>query len=268
MKYFDAHCHLQFDAYDDDRETLIASMREKGVGGIVVGVDEASSRAAVALAKRHEHLYASVGLHPNHAGEYADLSAYSELAKDPKVVAIGECGLDFFRPQDVSDGAKDAQRALFKKHVALAATIGKPLIIHARPSRGTMDAYGEALDMLRVAKKEYGDALRGDFHFFVGDSSVARGIFELDFTISYTAVLTFTHDYDDVVRSAPLDRLLAETDAPYVAPAKRRGERNDPFAVLDVVEAIARIRGADAETVRRAVLGNAERAFSIALSDA
>ncbi|MBU6323617.1 TatD family hydrolase [Patescibacteria group bacterium] len=264
MRYFDAHCHLQFDAYDLDRDALIARMAEKEVGGIVVGVDRDSSIKAVALAKKHPHLFASAGIHPNDTpDERFDEAAFRELAADGKTVAIGECGLDFFRHADADDAEKARQKGLFERHIALAAETGKPLIIHARPSKGTMDAYEDALDLLRSAKREYGDRLTGDFHFFVGDTGTARKIFELDFTVSYTAVLTFTHDYDEVVRAAPLDRLLAETDAPYVAPVSRRGQRNDPLAVMDVVEAMARIRGEELDAVRRAVLDNAKRLFDL-----
>lgn len=262
MKYFDAHCHIQFDGYEEDRVALIARMEEEGVGGLVVGVNYESSQAAIALAKEHEHLYASVGLHPNDAGiELFDREAFERLAEDENVVAIGECGLDYFRPGD-PEAAKLAQREVFQHHIDLAVKTGKPLMIHARPRKGSMDAYEDALEMLERSKHEH-PGLRGDFHFFVGDIATAKRITDIDFTLSYTAVLTFARDYDEVVRSIPLSHLLSETDSPYVAPLARRGERNDPFAARDVVAAIANIRGEEEEVVRAALLGNAKRIFGI-----
>jgi TatD DNase family protein len=262
MRYFDAHCHIQFDGYDEDRETLIERMREEGVGGLVVGVDYESSKKAIALAQQHEHLFASVGLHPNAVGtERFDMQEFEQLAEDGKVVAIGECGLDYFRPEN-PDAAKQKQREVFQAHLELAGKTGKPLMIHARPSKGSMDAYEDALDMLESARKEY-PLVRGDFHFFVGDVPTGKRITDLDFTLSYTAVLTFTEDYDEVVRQVSLTHLLSETDSPYVAPKDRRGQRNDPLAAKDVVAAIARIRGEEEDVVQEALLANAKRVFRI-----
>jgi TatD DNase family protein len=119
------------------------------------------------------------------------------------------------------------------------------------------------IDILSSYKKEFGDLLQGNIHFFVGGIEEAKDFIELDFTLSYTAVLTFTQDYDETVRFAPLTHILTETDSPYVAPASRRGQRNDPFSVKDVVEAVARIRGGDEEVVRAAILANAARVFGV-----
>ena len=268
MRYFDAHCHIQFDAYDADRAELIASMQEQDVGGLVVGVDMASSQKAIALAEQHDSLWASVGLHPNDTLlEPFDAAAFHALAEHPKVLAIGECGLDNFRPADV-EAAKGKQREVFEQHVQLAIDTDKPLMIHARPSKGTQDAYEDLIDILGSYKREYGERLRGDIHFFVGGIEEARKLIELDFTLSYTAVLTFARDYDDVVRFAPLSHLISETDSPYVAPPPNRGSRNDPRAVKAVVAAIADIRGEDPETLRAQILANAERVFGPALRGA
>lgn len=262
-QYIDAHCHLQFEQYDTDREALIEQMREQGVAGIVVGCDLESSRSAVALAEKHEHLYASVGLHPNHdSDESYDAAAYRELAQSPKVVAIGECGLDYFRPTEVNDEVKEKQKELFKKQIELAGERGLPIIIHARPSKGTQDAYHDLIELLQEAKGQYPD-LRGDMHFFVGGAAEAEAFIALNFTMSFTAVITFARDYDEVIRTVPLTSILAETDAPYVAPASRRGQRNDPLAVIDVAAKIAEVRGEDPETVRAALLTNTRRLFGI-----
>ncbi len=264
VKYVDAHCHIQFEQYAEDDKELIERMREEGVVGIVVGVDLESSKKAVALAEAHEHLFASVGLHPNHTGETFDSAAYRALATHPKVVAVGECGLDYFRPAEMNEEVKRAQKELLQRHIALAAALDKPLIIHARPSKGTQDAYQDLISHLTEAKKQHRN-LRGDVHFFVGDASEANALIGLGFTVSYTAVITFARDYDAAIKAVPLTSILSETDAPYVAPASRRGERNDPLAAIEVVQKIAEVRGEDPEMVRITLLENAKRLFSLSV---
>lgn len=261
-KYVDAHCHIQFEQYAQDDAALIARMRNEGVVGIVVGVDLESSRKALALAEAHEHLFASVGLHPNHTGESFDEPAYRALATHPKVVAIGECGLDYYRPTEVNDEVKRAQKELLGRHIALAAEVGKPLIIHARPSKGTEDAYHDLTTLLTEEKEKHPD-LRGDVHFFVGGPAEAAELIALGFTVSFTAVITFARDYDATIKSVPLVSILSETDAPYVAPASRRGQRNDPLAAIEVVRQLAEIRGEDPEAVRTALFENAKKLFSL-----
>lgn len=263
FKYFDAHCHVQFGQYDADRDAVIERMREESVGGLVVGCDLESSQRAVDLARKHEHLFAAVGHHPNDTAlESFNELAITALAADARVVAIGECGLDYFRPIDATDEVKEKQKEVFKKQIALAGTIGKPLIIHSRPSKGTQDAYHDVIEILTEAKKKYPN-LHGDIHFFVGGIEEMKVLTALGFTVSFTAVITFTHDYDAVIKATPLEFILSETDAPYLAPAARRGQRNDPLAVQDVVTRIAEIRGENTEVVRLALLGNAERLFGL-----
>ncbi|MHB8860249.1 MAG: TatD family hydrolase [Minisyncoccota bacterium] len=271
-RYIDAHCHLQFEQYDADREEIIEQMRERGVAGVVVGVSYdayGSSKAAVDLAEKHEHLFASVGLHPGDAvhGSF-DEEAFLALAKHPKVVAIGECGLEYFH-KEASAEEKKAQKELFKKHIALAAELDKPLIIHARPSsakategKPSYDAYRDIIELLKEAKVKY-PSLSGDMHFFAGGAEEAEAFIKLGFTISFTAVITFARDYDAVIRAIPLENILAETDAPFVAPASRRGQRNDPLAVIDVAAKIAEIRGEDPEIVRQALLANTRRLYGL-----
>lgn len=262
MKYFDAHCHIQFPPYEEDRIALLSSMAENEVGGLIVGVDRDSSQKAIALADG-KTLFASAGLHPNDTpDEVFDIEAYRTLAQSPNLVSIGECGLDFFRPEE-PEQEKVRQKEVFQKQIELAGELNKPLMIHARPSKGTMDAYEDATEMLIQAKQQYGDTLKGNMHFFVGNIEVARKLLELDFTFSYTAILTFARDYDEVVRFIPLSHLLTETDSPYASPKESRGKRNDPNAVRRVVQAMAEIRGEDEEVVREAVLANAKRVFRL-----
>jgi TatD DNase family protein len=263
IKYFDVHCHIQFDPYDTDREELIARMRETEVAGIVVGVDLESSKKAIALAEKHEHLFASVGLHPNYVQkETFDTESFRMLAQHPKVVAIGECGLDFFRPTEVNDEVKKKQKAILNDQITLAGELDLPIIIHSRPSKGMQDAYHDLIEILTEAKQKY-PPMRGDIHFFVGGVAEAEALIALGFTLSFTAVITFARDYDEVIRTVPLASILSETDSPYVAPLSRRGQRNDPLAVEEVVAKIAEIRGEDIEEVRATLAGNAKRLFSL-----
>lgn len=263
VRYIDAHCHIQFDQYAEDGKALIQKMHAEEVEGIVVGCDLESSKRAVALAEGHEHLYAAVGLHPNYEpDEWYEIETYRALAIHPKVVAIGECGLDFFRPLEVNPEVKHKQKNILHNQILLAAETDKPLIIHSRPSKGTQDAYHELIELLTVAKAKYPN-LRGDIHFFVGGIEEAEALINLGFTLSFTAVITFARDYDEVIKRVPLESILGETDAPYVAPEGRRGKRNDPLAIVDVVHKIAEIRGEDVEHVRAVLLTSTRRLFKL-----
>lgn len=262
-RYVDAHCHVQFEQYARDGTEIIEQMRLAGVVGVVVGVDLASSKKALALAETHEHLFAAVGLHPNYVGqELFDTQAFQSLMRHPKVVAIGECGLDYYRPDDANEKVRRMQKEVLREHIALAGTLNKPLIIHSRPTKGTQDAYRDLIELLREVKATQ-PKLSGDVHFFVGSVQEAEALFALDFTVSFTAVITFAREYDAVVRTVPLSKVLSETDAPYVAPFSRRRGRNDPLAVVEVVQKIAHIRGEDHETVRATLLANALRIFNM-----
>ena len=264
VRYVDTHCHLQFEEYATDREEIIERMREEGIAAIAVGVDGKSSQDALALAEKYEHLFASVGLHPNHAADASfNMETFRQLAIHPKVIAIGECGLDYFRSE--TNDERNAQKGLFKKHIALAAELDKPLIIHCRPKKDTHDAYQDLISILKEEKIKY-PHVRGDIHFFAGDLAEAKEFFALSFTISFTAVITFSHDYDEIITAVPLENILAETDAPYVAHVSRRGQRNDPLAVIDVAAKIAEIRKEDSEMVRQTLLANARRLFALQTS--
>jgi TatD DNase family protein len=190
------------------------------------------------------------------------------MAEYPRVVAIGECGLDYYWPADGGwvNGEmeeKKRQAELFKRQIAIAVAVDKPLMIHGRPTKGSMDAYEDILVILKEAKRTHGNRVRGNIHFFVGTLPIAEQFFALDFTISFTGVITFARDYDEVIRSAPIDRIMSETDSPYVAPVPYRGKRNEPMYVQEVVKKIAEIRGEDFEIVRKALVANALRTFKI-----
>lgn len=275
MRYFDAHTHPTFVAYDADREEVFARAAEHGVGMNIVGTQYDTSKAAVVAAQGRENVWASIGLHPIHTsksyhdaqelgegnkeftsrGERFDISNYEEIGRDSKVIAIGECGLDYYR---VDKDTKSVQEDAFVQQIELANRLGKPLMLHIRASQGSQDAYDDALEIVNAHAK-----VVGDVHFFAGSWETAQKWLDRGFTLSFTGVLTFTHDYDETVQHAPLDMLLTETDAPYVTPVPFRGQRNEPRHVAEVVRAIARIRNVQEETVRGQVLENARRLFGI-----
>ena len=258
---FDTHCHLQFSDFDADREEVLARMKEHKIGAVVVGTDLASSKAAVELAGQYDFLWAAVGLHPNDdPAERFDTEGFGALAADPKVVGIGECGLDYFRTTGEEDRA--AQKERFQSHVELAHQAGKPLIIHCRPSANTIDAHDDLLALLANARAKYPD-LSAIAHFFTGDRKLMKRYLALGCYISFPCVITFTDMYDDAVRAVPFDRLLIETDSPYAAPKSHRGKRNEPAYVTETVGRIAEIKAAPADEIAAATVRNTRMVFNL-----
>jgi TatD DNase family protein len=275
MRYFDAHTHLNFAAYDADRPEVFARKAEADVGVNIVGTQFDTSKAAVELAHTYPDTWATIGLHPIHTtkshhdaqelgegnkeftsrGEVFDVQKYLELGRDPKVVAIGECGLDYYRNDPAT---RSVQEEAFVQQIEVANTLGKPLMLHIRASQGTQDAYHDAIALVKAHAK-----VPGDVHFFAGNWDTAKAWLDISFTLSFTGVVTFTHDYDEVVRNAPLDMILSETDAPYVTPAPHRGKRNESAYIPEIVAAIARIRGIGEEEARAAILANVQRLFGL-----
>lgn len=259
-RYFDVHSHIAGDEFDHDRDELVASMQEQGIGTITVGSNLESSKKAVECAQKYGNVFASVGLHPHEVGrEIFSEEVYRALLQYPKVVALGECGLDYFQPRfDV-----DLQREPFRRQIALAVASDKPLMLHGRPSKGTMDAYEAMLKDLAVAKAKYGDRLRGNVHFFVGDPEIASRFCGLGFTLSLSGVITFAPEYEAVVGEVPLSMLHAETDSPYATPVPHRGVRNDPRYVELIVSRIAHIKNLPEKEVQVALVKNAGRVFGV-----
>lgn len=255
-KYFDIHSHLNSSHYQDDLDEVIERLRENETYTIVVGTDLESSKRAVELANKHQEIYATIGIHPvDDNTQVFETEDFEELVKHPKVVAIGECGLDFFHADREEDYKR--QEKLFSDQINFALTHNKPLMLHVRPTPGTMNAYEDVLSILATYHLPPTTKLRGNVHFFAGDVNVAKKFFNLGFSVSFTGVITFTNDYDEVVRSAPLDRIMSETDSPYVTPVPHRGKRNEPVFVSEVVKRIAEIRGEKEEIVRTALVNNA-----------
>ena len=277
MRYIDVHSHIHDIAFDSDRDTVLTRMEEAGVATIAIGTGLETSKRAMLCAEQHANVYATVGLHPvDDVLEEFDATAYEVLAQHEKVVCIGECGLDyhyietFFEKEKKEKGLtwnKDAevdrQQCLFIDHIELSVKVGKPLMLHGRPSPKTMDAYEDMCYILGNAQKKHGDLVRGNFHFFSGDIKIAQQVLDLGFTVSFSGVITFTSQYDDVVKYVPLDQMHAETDSPYATPKPFRGERNEPTHVREVYKKIAELRGEDENSVRSKLLENAQKSFAI-----
>jgi len=256
MKYIDIHCHLNLDEYNLDIQETIKRANDLGVGMIVVGVDIESSKRAIKIAEKNENIWACIGLHPaDDPKEIFDFDVYRKLAERPKVVAIGETGFDYYHMQ-TSDA--DRQREIFEKHITIANEVNKPLMLHIRNGVNGGDAYGDAIASLKKHAK-----VHGDVHFFAGSLEQAKEFINLGFKISFTGVITFTRDYDEVIQNIPLNMIMSETDSPFVTPVPYRGQRNEPSYVIEVVNKIAEIRGEDMGMVREQLVNNAKTLFKI-----
>jgi len=262
----DTHTHLDFPQFNGDREQVIERATTAGVRAIVdIGTDLASSQAAVALAEAYSQIYAAVGVHPHDAKTLTEelLEELRALASHPKVVAIGEIGLDFYR--DLSP--QDKQRQAFKQQLALASEIGKPVIIHDR------DAHSEVMATLRrwIEDSHPPSAIShqpvGVLHCFSGDLAMAQEAIELGFYISIAGPVTFQNArrLRELVRQLPLEKLLVETDCPYLTPHPHRGKRNEPAYVKLVAQEVARVKGLSLEEVARITSDNARTLFALNL---
>lgn len=260
MKLFDAHCHLHFPQFDADRDVVLARMREKGMGAVVIGTDYETSKAAVDFVSRGPEgplrdLWASVGLHPNdNLEEKFDAEAFEVLARDPKVVAIGECGLDYFR----SGGSKEekmAQQERFEKQIALAQKLNKTLVVHCR------NAHDDCTSVLQ--NTGITTMVPVVMHFFTGSGELAQKYLDLGCYLSFPGPITYTDMYDDSIRVCPLDRVLIETDAPFAAPVPYRGKRNEPAYVEHVAAKIAAVKGISTDEVAGITTQNAQKVFKL-----
>ncbi|HEY4508740.1 MAG TPA: TatD family hydrolase [Candidatus Paceibacterota bacterium] len=264
FEYFDIHSHIYFPDYDKDREEEIEKIKKAKIGTITIGTDFKSSQTAIDLALKHNNFFACVGQHPEELNiDSVFDDRLTALSDNKKVVAIGEVGLDYFRMSGEDVALKGIQKTIFEYHIDLALSSGKPIMLHIRPSKGTQDAYLDALDILEHHSKISGGKLRGNAHFFAGDTNVLRRFLAIGFSVSFTGVITFTHDYDELIKYTPLDMLMSETDAPFVAPVPHRGKRNSPLYVPEVVKKIAEIKNESFEVVKKAMIDNVSRHFGI-----
>jgi len=253
MLITDSHNHLHLDSFFHDLGDVISRAQSFGVEQmLLVGIDPHDSQKALEVSSLKDGFYASIGIHPQEANEYSssDVFNLSELALNPKVVAVGETGFDFYR----SPESKDKQKEMFVAHIELASKLSLPLIIHDR----------EAHDMtLSVLNKMDAWRLGGVFHCFSGDVQMASYILERGFVLSISGVVTYKNAslLKEVVRICPLHSLLVETDAPFLAPVPFRGKRNEPAFIIKTIEEIAKIKGRSFEDVAQIVSDNFNRLF-------
>ncbi|MAZ56221.1 hypothetical protein CL653_00310 [bacterium] len=275
-RYIDTHAHLNISAFSEDVDEVVSKCGEEEVAVINIGTKESTSQRAVELAEQQDNLYAIVGLHPiqttskyhsheeigegskpfKSQGEKFNSNFYRQLAKSEKVVGIGECGFDYFHNDS---GTREEQEEAFVAQIELANELGLPLMIHTRSSKdGKLDAYEDVYQVLKSYAK-----VPGNIHFYAGTYEQAKKFFELGFTVSFTGVITFASEYEEVVEQVPLDMIHAETDCPYVAPVPHRGKMGEPWMVKEVYKKIAAIRSEDEERVREQLLANAMRHYSL-----
>lgn len=252
----DSHCHLDFPDFADEIDGLIGAARNAGVGlMLTIGTRLAKAPAALALAEAHPEVYATIGVHPHHVAEEEgalSLEALLQLAQHPRVVGIGESGLDYY--YDFSPRA--LQESAFRTHIAAARTLGVPLVIHARDADD---------DMLRILREEIAVGhFEGIMHCFSSSRQLAEGALELGLYISASGVITFKKNEElrAIFADVPLDRLLVETDSPYLAPVPKRGKRNEPAYVAHTAKALAEIKGVTQAAIERATTENFLRLFA------
>jgi TatD DNase family protein len=254
MPFVDSHCHINFPELAANIDDVLSQMRDNEViSALCVSVNLADFPQVLALAEQHPHIYASVGVHPDHEGvEEPDVARLVGLAQHPKVVAIGETGLDYFRLK----GDLEWQRARFRTHIRAARGSGKPLIIHTREA---------AADTLRIMEEEKAAEASGVMHCFTETWEVAEAALAMGFYISFSGIITFKNakQLKEVAQRVPLERILIETDAPYLAPVPHRGKLNQPAYVKHVAEEIAMLRGISLEEVGRSTTENFKRLFKL-----
>ncbi len=254
--FIDTHAHLQFKSFDEDREMVIQRAIENDVAAMItIGTDLTSSLQAVDLAEKYAAVYAAVGIHPTDCAEVADhdFDRIQELATHPKVVAIGEVGLDYYHMR----ATREKQKNAFVYQIHMAKELKKPLIIHNRESHQ---------DMYEILAEQNLADLGAVLHSFSGDDAFFRKIMELDLYISFTGNITFKKSTSDqLVVQAPLERLLLETDSPFLTPAPFRGKRNEPAYVVHTARKIADLKEIPVEEVARVTSENAVSFFKLDL---
>jgi len=271
----DTHAHINFRDYRKDGNEVVERALENNIWMINVGAEADTSKRAVEYAERFpEGVFASVGLHPIHlraqkikekdmqfevSAEEFNEQTYRRLAEHPRVVAIGEIGLDYYRrnkEEEIEDEDKNKQKEIFIKQLELAREVNKPIIIHCR------EAHKELLDIL-VSHSSPLASPAGVVHSFSGNHGQARQYRELGFKIAFNGIITFARDYDRVILDTPLEDILLETDCPYLAPVPYRGRRNEPLYITEVAKKLAKIKKASLEKVREQTTINAKEVFNL-----
>lgn len=254
IRLFDTHAHYDASQFDADRDEALSGLPGKGVALVVnPGCDPESSAAAVALARRYPHVYAAVGWHPENCAPYTpdSLAQLRTWCADPRVVAIGEIGLDYYWEENPP---RELQKQVFRDQLALAAELDMPVIVHDR------EAHGDTMDLIRAFP-----GVRGVMHCFSGSAEMAKELVKLGWMISFTGVLTYKNARKAVeaAQAVPMERLMIETDAPYMAPEPCRGRRCDSALVYHTCERLAAVKGLSTEACARATMENGCRFFGI-----
>ena len=257
----DTHCHIQTEEFDEDRDEVLARAREAGVDTLIVvggAGDLSTNDQAVKLAEAHAGLYATVGMHPHDAKDVSTeaMDRLRGLAGHPKVVAIGETGLDFH----YDHSPRQVQRDMFERFAALAVETGLPIVVHNRESDR---------EVAETIRNRGGGSLQGVIHCFTSDAAAARTFLDLGFYLSFSGIVTFktAEGLRDIARWVPLDRLLIETDAPFLAPVPKRGRRNEPAYVRFVAETLAHVRGVSVDEIADAASSNTRALFRLPEGD-
>lgn len=255
----DSHAHLDSGQYDQDRHAMIERAKQNGISHILtIGCDIKSSRDSIAIAEQYEHIFAAVGVHPHDATEISSttLDILGKMLEHPKVVALGEIGLDYYRDRS----PRDIQQRAFREQIRLAQKAKKPIIIHDR------DAHE---DVLRILEEENAGETGGVLHCFSGDLTMAQRCLELGFYLSFPGPITYPKNEQtrDIVKALPMNRMLVETDCPYLSPQKFRGKRNEPAYVRYTAEKMAEIKGISIEDVARITSRNCHDLFGIGRMD-
>ncbi|MFA5084257.1 MAG: TatD family hydrolase [Candidatus Paceibacterota bacterium] len=252
MKLFDSHAHLNFKAFNNDYPKIIKKCLEENLWLVNVGSKYDTSEKAVSIAETYpKGIWAAIGLHPTHVGDENFIyQKYLALAKSSdKVVAIGETGLDYYRTTDPQSRIR--QKELFLNHLKLSQELNKPLILHCR------DAYDDLLRELKNIKT------KGVIHCFSGDYQQAKQFLDLGFYLGFTGIITYSAAYDAIVKDMPLEKILVETDCPYLAPVPHRGQRNEPLYVKYTAQKIAEIRGISLEKTAEQTFQNTLKLFGL-----
>lgn len=253
MNLIDTHCHPQFPQYDQDRDEMIKRALDAGIQMICVGTDLEMSKKAIELAQRNAGIWASVGLHPNDQNNELRIMNYEELLGEPRVVAVGEVGLDYYRIPETEKQKR--QREVFQEFLDLAIKHEKPLILHCR------QAYGDTISILNSKFQIPDSKIGGVVHSYTGNLEEAKQFLNLGLYLGFNGIITFARQYDEVVKHVPLDRILLETDAPFLTPEPYRGQRNEPLYVIEVAKKIAELKGITVEEVAEQTTKNTETLF-------
>ena len=281
-KFIDCHTHAHFAAFKDDYREVIERALKIGVSVVNVGTQKDTSAKAVEVTREFSNnVFAVVGLHPIHIeksyhdakelgaggdengftsrGDDFDYEYYKNLALDPKTVAIGECGLDYYHvSQNIEHVAEiqEKQKRAFIRQIELAKDVQKPLMIHCR------DAFTDLIEILKINKSKLNN-IPGIVHFFTGTMEDAKKLLDLGFCFTFGGVITFARSYDEVIKMIPMDRILSETDAPYVTPEPYRGKRNEPAYVVYIVRKLAELKGVVEEEMAEQIWENAKTVFRL-----